>query len=159
MYRGAAQGNDAGTSIKLVHAMLFGGATGFVVGGTRGVFNEPRNEVSASWKNATGQSWRMAGKEAALFAAVGAVFVGGSAIAEQARGKEDMYNRMYGACAAGTVAGARTGSAMTTVLACPLFAFASACVDMSEGRLKPPASILQAKHPHLGSSETGAGGH
>lgn len=141
---------DADFSTKMLHTTVLSGAVGALLGGTKGVYAEPRATVSApGLKTVTAQGWIGAAKEGSTFAAVGAVFIGGTAMAESMRGKDDMYNRMIGACAAGTVVGMRTGKASTSAVACPIMAFVSAVVDLTDSRLTPPKEWYYHKHPEL----------
>ena len=84
--------------------------------------------------------------QTALFAAVGGVFATGSVVASSVRGKDDMWNQAVGACAAGSVVGARFGSAQTAAIACPMFAFTSIMVDLSGKTFRPSREIMTVKH-------------
>eukprot|EP00281_Chroomonas_sp_CCMP1168_P031850 CAMPEP_0206243402 /NCGR_PEP_ID=MMETSP0047_2-20121206/17588_1 /ASSEMBLY_ACC=CAM_ASM_000192 /TAXON_ID=195065 /ORGANISM="Chroomonas mesostigmatica_cf, Strain CCMP1168" /LENGTH=167 /DNA_ID=CAMNT_0053668519 /DNA_START=36 /DNA_END=539 /DNA_ORIENTATION=+ len=135
---------------KMVHTSVLSGVVGFVLGSTKGMLNEPRLATSApSFRTVTPQSWQFAAQESAMFAAVGAVFVGGTALAETVRGKDDMVNKMWGACGAGVLVGARKGSALTAAAACPTLAALVAIVEATDGRFRPPAEWYYSKHPEL----------
>uniref|UniRef100_A0A6U2C1B2 Uncharacterized protein n=1 Tax=Hemiselmis andersenii TaxID=464988 RepID=A0A6U2C1B2_HEMAN len=149
VFMGKAEGAEVDTATKMVHTSLFSGGVGFVLGSTRGMLGEARVEHSTSWRNASGVSWQMAARESALFAVVGATFVGGSVVAESIRGKDDVVNRMLGACAGGAVIGARKASAFQAILACPAFAFVALAADISDNRLRPPKEVNQKNHPEL----------
>lgn len=74
------------------------------------------------------------------------MFATGSVVASSVRGKDDLWNNAVGACAAGSVVGARFGSAQTAAIACPMFAFTSIMVDLSGKTFRPSREIMAVKH-------------
>lgn len=67
----------------------------------------------------------------AAYGALGGVFTGVEAIAENLRGKDDVWNRVIGAGTAGSLVGLRTGSIGVSIGA----SFACACMALSVGIL------------------------
>jgi len=115
---------------KVMASTVFGGLAGFFTGSISSVFAEPALKRTSPLA-VTSKGMGMIAGQTALFATIGGVFAGGTVLSGTVRGKDDMWNQAVGACAAGTVVGARFGSARTAVIACPLFAFTSIMVSPS----------------------------
>lgn len=72
----------------------------------------------------------------ATYAALGGVYTGVEAMAENIRGKQDLWNRVIGGAAAGSLVGLRTGSIYASggaSFACAFMAFFVAAVGGTLG--------------------------
>eukprot|EP00270_Netrium_digitus_P020613 TRINITY_DN853_c0_g1_i1.p1 TRINITY_DN853_c0_g1~~TRINITY_DN853_c0_g1_i1.p1 ORF type:complete len:154 (+),score=25.67 TRINITY_DN853_c0_g1_i1:53-514(+) len=109
--------------------------SGFLLGNISGA-------VAATWQNVPAvernQAWpalqktgRVMSSYGLYFAAIGTVFAATDAIAQEVRGKKDIWNGFLGGLAAGSVVGLRTGSVPMAVGASAAFAAMSVIVDAS----------------------------
>lgn len=73
----------------------------------------------------------------ATFAAVGGIFTGATAVAEDVRGKQDIWNGAIAGIAAGSVVGLRSGSLYASAGACGAFAAMSIILEILGGTMGP----------------------
>lgn len=77
----------------------------------------------------------------ATYAALGGVYTGVEALAEDMRGKHDLWNRVIGGAAAGSLVGLRTGSVYASggaAFACGVVAFAIGALGGTIGPVNNP---------------------
>mmetsp|Transcript_67777 Transcript_67777/g.141303 ORF Transcript_67777/g.141303 Transcript_67777/m.141303 type:complete len:148 (+) Transcript_67777:131-574(+) len=124
----------------------FGVMGGLFAGCMQALWIEP-NYLDKMPPNYYSRGLKLVSHNVILLGGIAAAFSYGSIIASQIRQKDDMYNKMAGACAAGLVAGGVAGNPAAGAVACPGFAFASAVVDLTGGRLGARPEWVKARHP------------
>mmetsp|Transcript_43736 Transcript_43736/g.99620 ORF Transcript_43736/g.99620 Transcript_43736/m.99620 type:complete len:158 (+) Transcript_43736:46-519(+) len=135
---------------RLLGASMVGGMAGFVTGSLRSVLSEPMFKSQMTTKAGMNlKSYSVVATQTAMFAGIGAVFVGGTIVAENVRGKDDMYNHMIGACLAGSLFAMKSGTIQSGAIACPLLAFTAAAVDYSGSTIRGSREQFAKKHPGL----------
>ncbi|KAI8065741.1 hypothetical protein BC940DRAFT_303474 [Gongronella butleri] len=93
------------------------GKTALIAGGLGFVVSAMQNTVQKHKQGAIGVATRTGGT-VALFAAMGGIFTLGECAAKDIRGEDDPINAAIGGCAAGLVAGVKTGSIAKMCAAC-----------------------------------------
>eukprot|EP00271_Cylindrocystis_brebissonii_P019383 TRINITY_DN586_c2_g1_i1.p1 TRINITY_DN586_c2_g1~~TRINITY_DN586_c2_g1_i1.p1 ORF type:complete len:161 (+),score=15.28 TRINITY_DN586_c2_g1_i1:173-655(+) len=119
-------------------------ATGasFLIGTVSGAIAATWHDVPAVERNqalpALLKTTKVMGWYGRYFATVGGVFALTDALAEQGRGKKDIWNGVLGGIAAGGVVGLRVGKIPAAIGACAALAAMSAAVDASGQVSKTP---------------------
>merc|ERR1711937_743760 len=116
--------------------------------GTSAVFGGLVGAVEAMWTDAPAvkaekrgpairATWQCVARNSILFGLVGGTFATGDCMAASVRGKDDVWNGVYGGLAAGGVFAMKTASPLRGLGAGLTFGAVSALVDLSGQRLQP----------------------
>eukprot|EP00897_Mesotaenium_endlicherianum_P003973 jgi/Mesen1/3603/ME000020S03135 len=112
-----------------------GTGAGLLLGTITGAIKATWQDIPAVQRNqampALMKTGKIMGAYGLLFAAIGGVFSFTDAMAEELRGKKDIWNGVYGGAAAGSILGLRVGRLPIGVGAAAAFAAMSAAVDAS----------------------------
>mmetsp|Transcript_28238 Transcript_28238/g.66896 ORF Transcript_28238/g.66896 Transcript_28238/m.66896 type:complete len:150 (+) Transcript_28238:118-567(+) len=127
--------------------MGFGLVGGLFAGSMQAIWNEP-NYKSVMPKNYYAKGMGLVKHNMILLGGIAGAYTLGTMWTKSLRGdKEDMYNKMVGACGAGLVAGSVMGNVPVALTACPGFAFVSAVVDLTGDHMQASPAFMKAHHP------------
>merc|ERR1711981_996287 len=121
------------TASGLVTSALFGG----LVGAVEAMWTDAPAVKAEKTGPAIRATWQCVARSSVLFGLVGGTFATGDCMAQSVRGKDDVWNGVYGGLAAGGVFAMKTASPLRGLGAGLCFGAVSAMVDLSGQRLQP----------------------
>mmetsp|Transcript_28005 Transcript_28005/g.56410 ORF Transcript_28005/g.56410 Transcript_28005/m.56410 type:complete len:149 (+) Transcript_28005:61-507(+) len=125
----------------------FGLVGGLFAGSMQALWNEPNYKTKMP-SNYYANGMKLVKHNMILLGGIAGAYTLGTMFTKQLRGdKEDMYNKMAGACGAGLVAGSVMGNVPAAITACPGFAFISAVVDLTGNHLQATPEFIKKHHP------------